>query len=229
MVEPATTKIQVRIARSHTLTHAHTYVEITQTSTYTNMIFTRGAAPAVSYNEDAFLETHDRNLAEQGEVWHECRVVRPRTSASRWPAQITWLKSNGHANPGAGRVVVSCLLWMKQNIDAITPDPELDGDADILWDSLDWWEFDWPQSPPTTLVDVKAVFQAVYDELEGGDLACEPDDETCLLHRIFENQEDIMGAAQCGMDATNRTELVAAIDDLCKVLASAYMFEYITV
>ena len=222
-------------------TRTHTYVQIPrdldipkQFSTHPPshddrsllaMVRTRGINPNVSYDEDAFLETHDRNLAEQGEVWNEGRLVRPRGTTSTWPEYITWLKPNGHANPGAGRVVVSCLLWIKQNIDAITPDPELDDDADIQWQSWDCWSA-WPEEAPKSLFDVKTVFQTIFDEFDSGDLACEPDDETCLLARIFENAENIMGAAQNGTEATDRTELLAAIDDLCHQLASAYMFEY---
>lgn len=187
------------------------------------MILTRGAQPEVSYDENAFLETHERTLVEQ--VWHEGRVVQPRAPTSKWPTHITWVKSNGHANPGAGRVLVSCLLWMKQHIECMTPDAEQTDDDDIQWCSFEWG-CEWPGMPPTTLYDAKAVFQVVYDELEGGDMSCEPDDETCLLYSIFDNAENIMGAAQCGMEATDRAKLVAAIDDLCREIASAYTFEY---
>lgn len=182
----------------------------------------------VSYDEDAYLESHDEAMME--ETAQDASAVVYARAPAKWPTELKWLKSDGeHANPHTGRLLVSCLLWVLQNLNSLVSsggdcDEETD-DWDVDCDSVDW-----PKAPPQNLWDIRSMFYHIFDEFENGDLAvepdCEDDDNPPLLCRLFYEAPNIMGAAWEGVETDNREGLRSTIVDLCNYVADVYRFKY---
>lgn len=196
---------------------------------------TRRAAPKHSYNEDHYLDAHVDAFVEQAEIWDERRVVKSRP-IDKWPSSIQWLRSNGHYNPGAGRVLVSCLLTMAKHL------PELIAD-EIGWDLQeigeqemmvnlplpDCWDEtgEWPTHLKTT-GDVRSTLSFIHESFEGGDLSVEPEEEDgSLACCVWNEYDNILGCTQEGMEAEDGDDLRKSIIELCDTLSRAYEFEYI--